>query len=470
MKKVFAVLVALTLVLTMGTMALAAGNGKITIGNALEGETYSIYKVLDFTPVEGSETNGRYSVVEAWKAFVAGEGAAYLKENTDIGTIEWVGEETELRKAEFAKLVVAYAKANGIAAVASKTAGAEGGVEFTGLDLGYYAVDTSLGALCALTTTTPNATVNEKNTGGTVTKEVQENSDSSWGETNDANIGDTVNFKATITAGKGTVNYVMHDTMSAGLTFNKASVVVKNGDTTLVLGDDYTILDNCGVEGCDCTFAIDLTDAFEKDFEENETVVVEYSAVLNENAEIAGEGNPNEVYLTYGDAQKTTKDTTVTYTFQFQLVKTVADGTVLPGATFLLYDAETDGNLIEVVKVSDGIYRVAKEGETGVEIEAGYVTIQGLDSDTYYLEETKAPDGYNKLTTRQSVTINAANNDAKVTNNKYENGGIQVINKTGSLLPETGGIGTTIFYIVGIVLMLGAGIILISKKRMASFA
>ena len=118
MKKLFAVLLALTLVLSMGTIALAADTGTITIDNALEGATYNIYKMLNFTPVEGSTTQGRYTVVEEWEDFLAVDGAAYLKTNAETGTIEWNGEETDARKAELAKAAVAYAKEKGIAAVA----------------------------------------------------------------------------------------------------------------------------------------------------------------------------------------------------------------------------------------------------------------------------------------------------------------------------------------------------------------
>lgn len=468
MKKLFAVLVALALVLSMGVMAFAAETGTITIYNTVKDEKYTVYKMFDFVPVAGSTNQGRYTVVEEWKAFLANEGAAYLKENAETGTIEWVGEDTAERKGELAKLAVAYAKKT--AGVVSETKTSAGGnLVFDNLDLGYYAVDTTLGALCALSNTNNTADVTEKNSGGTIIKEVKENSTQTWGETNDANIGETVEYRAKITAGKGTANYVMHDTMSAGLTFDAASVVVTVGDKTLVAGTDkdYVVNTTCG-DGC--TFEVDFTDAFEATLNENDVILVTYSAVLNENAVIAGAGNPNEIYLTYGNAQETTKDTVVTYTYQFQLVKTDDNDTLLSGAEFELYDAAEDGNNIPVVKESEGVYRVAKEGETGVVIEAGYVTIKGLDTGVYYLEETKAPDGYNELSARKTVEITGANNDATVTEGIYQSGGVQVVNKTGALLPETGGIGTTIFYVVGGLMMVAAVVFLVSKKRMASFA
>lgn len=474
MKKFFAVLMALVLVLSMGVTALAAGNGTITINNAIKGVEYSVYQMFNYIPVAGSDTEGRYTVAdEKWTAFIEGEGSDYLKFDTEAGTIIWngkldaEGEPDGEEVSALAKAAVAYAKKNGIApAVDSQTPAADGAITFT-VPLGYYAVDTSLGTICALTTTNTESTINEKNTAPTLEKEVEEDSTGNYGETNDADIGQDVNFKATITVAKGAENYIMHDNMSAGLTF-KAITSVKTAAGADVA---YTLktTDTCST---DCDFEIVFDNAAVAALDAGTEIIVSYSATLNKNAEIAGVGNPNEAYISYGEESKleSTPSKTITYTYQFQLVKTVADGTVLPGATFKLYDAATGGNEIPVVEESEGVYRVAVEGETGVEIEAGYVTIKGLDSDTYYLEEATAPEGYNKLSARKEVTINAANNNATVETNKYVEGGVQVINKTGSLLPETGGIGTTIFYIVGLTLMLGAAILLISKKRMAAKA
>ena len=114
------------------------------------------------------------------------------------------------------------------------------------------------------------------------------------------------------------------------------------------------------------------------------------------------------------------------------------------------------------MKVSDGVYRVAVEGEIGVEIEAGTAQIFGLDAKTYYLEETEAPAGYNILTARVQVAISADNVNGK----GILNSTINVINNSGSLLPSTGGMGTTLFYIVGAVLLLGAAILLVVRRRM----
>ncbi len=461
MKKLFAVLLTLTLVLAMGTTAIAANTGTITIGNAVANEDYTIYQMFSFEAI--NESNGFYTVTEDWADFIENEGAAYLTADEANGTIIWVGEESDARKAELAKAAIAYAKEKGLTGT-TITAQSET-VVFDNVPYGYYAIDTSLGNICALTNVDSTFQTLEKNGGGSIIKEVKENSTNAWGETNDVSIGGTVEFRATITTGKGLSNYVMHDTMSSGLTFNEGSVTVTMDGETLVRGTDYEL--KIGTNGY--TFEIDFTDDFEADLAENKSIYVAYSAILNENAVIAGAGNPNDVYLTYGNNQETTHDTTVTYAYEFDLVKTDATDVLLSGAKFKLYDAEEGGNEIALVKEADGVYRVAKDGETGVEIEAGHVTIKGLDSATYYLEETVAPSNYNKLTARQAVTINGANDKATVTNGVYENGGVQVINRTGSLLPETGGIGTTIFYVVGGLLMVAAVIFLVTKKRMSAY-
>lgn len=477
MKKFFAVLMALVLVLSMGTVALAADEtGTIRISNAIKDVDYTVYKMFNFEPVGGSTTTGRYTVAdEKWTSFVNNEAKAYLAFDEGAGTIKWVGPTVEkdgatvlddVAVSALAKAAVAYAIDNDIDPVATKKANADGEITFT-VPLGYYAIDTSLGTICALTNVNEEFVAHEKNTAPTLEKEVEEDSTNEYGKTNDADIGQEVNFKATITVAKGAENYIMHDKMSAGLDFNAITSVKTAAGAEVA----YT-LKTTGTCGTDCDFEIVFDNAAVAALDAGTEIIVLYSATLNKNAVIAGEGNPNEAYISYGEESKleSTPSETITYTYQFQLVKTDEDKTVLPGATFKLYDAATGGNEIPVVEESAGVYRVAVEGETGVEIEAGYVTIKGLDSATYYLEEIKAPAGYNKLSARKEVTINAANNNATVSDVTYVSGGVQVINKTGSLLPETGGIGTTIFYVVGLALMLGAAILLITKKRMTAKA
>ena len=141
---------------------------------------------------------------------------------------------------------------------------------------------------------------------------------------------------------------------------------------------------------------------------------------------------------------------------------------MLDGAQFKLYDAAKGGNVISFIKESATEYRVAVAGESGTvdTIDAGNVVIKGLDTAIYYLEETKAPNGYNKLSSRVEVIIDAGNLTAKMSGNTWTSDGVHVVNKSGSLLPSTGGIGTTKLYILGSVLVLLAVVLLVTKKRM----
>lgn len=486
MKKLFAVLVALTLVLSMGTIAFAADGdttaktGTITIDNALAGAEYNIYKILDFVPVEGSTTQGRYTVVAEWVDFLAGAGAAYLKTNAETGTIEWNGAETDARKAELAKAAVAYAKEKGIAATATNTAVNDGDVTFTDVPLGYYAIDTSLGTICALTNVDNTFNAHEKNEKPDIDKFVQEDSemnnpDEGWGKVNDADIDQVVNYKSTITVGVGATNYVMHDTMEAGLTFNN-DVVVKLADGTVVNAANYTVT----VSPADNhTFDVAFNNDFIAGLAKGTQFTVYYSATLNENANIVVDGNDNTVYLSYGEDStwETAEHKTTTYTWKMDVLKYTMDGeknkVSLAGAKFQLLDK--DGNAIKFSK-NGNTYKVDAEGTvTEIETDAtGEFEIVGLDEGSYKLHETKAPAGYNKLAEDLDVVITSTYDETALTAtykiNNADPATIEVENKTGGLLPETGGIGTTIFYVVGSILMLAALVLLVSKKRMASFA
>ena len=488
MKKFFAVLMALVLVLSMGVTAFAAGTGTITIDNAIAGAKYNIYKILDFAPVEGSTTQGRYTVVAEWAAFLAGEGAAYLKTNAETGTIEWNGENNDDRKAELAKAAIAYAKAKDIGPTATQTAANNGDVTFTTVPLGYYAIDTSLGTICALTNVDNTFNAHEKNEQPKIDKFVQEdseinNDDKGWGKVNDADIDQKVDYKSTITVGVGATNYVMHDTMEAGLTFNN-DVVVKLADGSVVDAANYTV----AVSPADGhTFDVAYNNDFIAGLAKGTEFTVYYSATLNENAKIVDDGNDNTVYLSYGEDSKweTIEHKTTTYTWKMDVFKYTKSGeneVKLAGAKFQLLDKNdnvisfTEVTTVNGKAVSVPTYMVDAKG-TVTEIttdENGKFELVGLDEGSYKLRETEAPAGYNKLAADIDVIITSEYNEKDLTASYKINNNtpatIKVENKTGGLLPETGGIGTTIFYIVGITLMLGAAILLISKKKMAAKA
>ncbi|MBQ6600906.1 MAG: SpaH/EbpB family LPXTG-anchored major pilin, partial [Clostridia bacterium] len=348
--------------------------------------------------------------------------------------------------------------------------------------LGYYAIDTSLGTICALTNVDNTFNAHEKNEKPDIDKFVQEdskigNEKDGWGKVNDADIDQKVNYKSTITVGVGATNYVMHDTMEKGLTFNN-DVVVKLADGTVVDAANYTVTvspdDNH-------TFDVAFKNDFIASLAKGTQFTVYYSATLNENANIVTDGNDNTVYLSYGEDStwETAEHKTTTYTWKMDVLKFTNQGTKTPlaGAKFQLLDK--GGNAIKFTQVTGAAvptYKVDAEGTvTEITTDAnGKFELVGLDEGSYKLHETEAPAGYNKLAADLDVVITSTYDEAALTAtyeiNDEAPATIEVENKTGSLLPETGGIGTTIFYVVGVALMLGAAVILISKKRMASFA
>ncbi len=438
-KKIASVVLALVLVLAMSIPAFAAGTGKITISNAIAVETYEIYKMLDFIPSNTEGTAGIYKATADWEAFFkTGAGKDYFDVAAADGVVTPKAEVEDTDYPAIAKAAIAYADENSIAATDSKVADSAT-VEFTGLDLGYYAIDTTLGTICALTNTNSVFTATEKNEVPTIIKEVQEDSNSEWGEWNDADVGQQVNYKATVTVKKGAVNYVVHDKMEAGLTFNNDVAVSVNG--VAVDAVNYTVVNN-PADGC--TFDVGFKNEYIATLAPETKIVVTYSATLNNNAEIVENTNDNGTWLEYGDNNSVTStDITKTLTYYFNLKKVDEEGNKLAGAEFKLKGAN---GIIKFVETDTG-YRVAtaEEAATATEtIIAGDVKIEGLDADTYTLTETKAPEGYNLLTTPIKVVVDKATVEGE--NVTFVSANKEVENKTGSLLPETGGMGTTLLF------------------------
>ena len=480
MKKLFTIIMVAAMLLTLAVSAFAAGTGSITINGVGTTTTYEIYKLLDLESYNTATGAYSYKVDSAWTGFFATPEALAYVAIDGAGYVTWTAAEDDDTVAAFSKLALAYAKANSIAPVKSSETpgdfvitGTSG--KFSGLELGYYLVDSTMGALCGLTTTNPDASINAKNGTPTIDKQVKEDSTNQWGDTNTADIGQTVEFRVTINVHAGAENYILHDKMSAGLTFNNVSKiehVIPGTGTHDVDAAKYTVVDSGLTD--DCTFEVRFTKEFCDLLETNDKVIVYYSAMLNRNAIVANTGNPNETWLDYGEESHTTHDTTNTFTFGFDLIKTDSQNALIDGAQFKIYDAETGGNEVEVVLMADGeTYRRAREDETGVPIvvKNGKVRVVGFDNGTYYLEETVSPEGYNKLTARQKFIISDANLDAVFNDGIYSTGsGVHVVNKTGNMLPETGGLGTALFVIIGGIAMLGCGVVLFTKKRMSQIA
>lgn len=463
-RTILTLFVALAMALALSLPAFAASgtydnSGSITIDNAVPGQTYNIYQVLVLESYDTDKKAYAYKANSDWKDWL-GTQTSYVSID-EQGYVTWVKDADVVA---FAKEALAHAKDNKIEATQTQPA-TSATVTFSDLSLGYYLVESSLGTLCSLDTTNPSVIMEEKNEPPTVEKKVQEDSTDNWGDENTAQIGDTVNFKTTITIKPGAQNYVLHDEMSEGLTLNPDSIALTLDG--MPLNPEYYDVHTLNL-GDTCDFHITFTQFYLDTITEDTEVVVTYSAILNEKAVISNNPNTNKTKLDYGEKNETTWDETKTYTFSFDIVKTDEDNKILDGAKFRLYDSKTGGNEIPVVRISEGVYRLAKAGEAGVEMETfhGQIEVRGLDANTtYWLQETEAPDGYNKLPGRVEVKIEGSNLNATVENGAWANGGVHVVNKTGSLLPSTGGMGTTLFYIGGGALVVLAIVLLVIKKR-----
>ena len=408
MKKFISFLLTIIMVFSMAVSVFATSGtnddtGKITINNAVEGETYKVYQLLVLESFDTVKKAYAYKAVPAWENWLRSQ-TTYLSFDGQGGYVSW--KRMRIRQPlpnwlwqkqkswkkdpenpeESAKITPISRTATGNTVV------------FDNLNLGYYLVDTTLGTLCFLDTTAKEVTIAEKNEEPTVDKEVKEDSTGEFGSTNTAQIGDTVEFRTTIHAKKGAQSYVLHDKMTEGLTLNPDSISIEG----LEKGTDYKVQfdrphqKKDGTTDYTCTFEIVFAQAYLDTITEDTDLVVTYFATLNEKAVISIDANLNDTRLEYGEASTTEWKQTETKTFKFGLVKLDEEKKLLTGAEFKLYDAKTGGKEIILVKETDGVYRVATEAETKAEgftpatIEAGYVEIKGLDADTYYLEEIKA--------------------------------------------------------------------------------
>lgn len=507
-KKIAAIMFAFMMVVSMScnvkaddTTTPATGDGTITINNAIPGQTYKLYRLLDLESYsvneDGQKENGNYSYkpTSKWKTFLEGNGIRDVYFTFENGYASWKkGANVEA----FAKLAIEHANKENAVIEAEKTEVASAAIEgnntstvtFKNLPLGYYLVDSSVGTLCSLDTTNKDATIQEKNGVPSVDKKVSNSKTGPFDTSSTASIGDTVYFKTTITAQPGAQNYVLHDKMTEGLTFDQNSVNVslhknaQNTDRDLSKTTDYSV-ETTNLESTDpkCTFHVNFIPTFCDSLEANDTITVTYSAVLNGKAEIGNvDKNTNETWLKYGDSQSTQHKPTTTKTFEMKVFKFYKDKNDsntekgLAGATFKLTKGSKDAENISFVKTSNktatnDVYRVAKKGEAGTVTtitspNSGEFTIQGLGAGTYYLTETKQPDGYNKLSGPVTVVIDK---DGKV---KVKNGDaydevtqVKVENKTGTVLPSTGGMRTTMIYLIGGALVLGSGVVLATKRR-----
>ena len=483
-RKILSLVLVLALAMVMGlaTTAFAAEggetttNGSITITNALKGETYNAYQILYLESYDAGKEIYAYKANPAWKDWLKTQ-KKYVSVDAQ-GYVTWVKDASAADFAKAAKDQLSDKTPDG-----SAKPTANGSATISNLKLGYYLVDSTVGALCELNTTNPNMKITDKNPTPTIKKEVQEDSNGSWGDVNDADIGQTVNFKSTVSAKPGARKYVVHDKMDAALKFDSVTSITA-GSTTLTEGaeKDYTVV-TTGLTD-DCTFHIVFTKTYLDSITADTDIVINYTAKLTSDA-VADTGYVNDTWLDYGDNQHTEHDTTTTYTWKLPIYKYHKDGDTqkaLAGAEFILYKGIDESNR-EYAQVTDGKLTgwttTKAEASKLVSGDDGKIAVEGLDADTYYLEETKAPGGYNKLAAPVKVVIShtVTNEGAQMTHtlkqgetDAVEVEKVEIENKSGTLLPETGGIGTTIFYVLGSILVIGAVVLLITKKRMSADA
>lgn len=494
-----------------GTPDPALGN-TITVNNAQKEETYNIYKMLDLI-VDLDKDAYTYTVNESWTNFFTGSGAGkdYVSISNPGGYVTWVDEKnTPEAMIAFGKAAAEFAKKaeNNVptASTADQSPAEDGGsITFSNLDPGYYLITSTNGTNVIIRTTPaePNPIVNEKNKNPTINKQVQEAAgwdavaeDAGWGKVNDAQIGQVIKFKTEVTAQSGAKGYIVHDAMDPGLNFiNDATypLTIKVGNDTLRAkttdgetanalstehpnGYQYEVITPDSAEGCD--FHIEFVQAYLDTLTDDTKITITYHATLDANTVVPGTGYINKTWLAWSNSE-TEKVTTTTYTWQADVLKYGnGDKTkVLKDAQFVLLSP--DGNKVALFDANGKITAWADTPAAGADgkrawtqemiqttNDSGKILIQGLDSGVAYkLREVQAPAGYNLLGADKEVNIQRSETStANALSQKALT--VEVNNQSGNVLPETGGIGTTIFYVVGSILFLGAAVLLVTKRRM----
>ena len=526
LKKLASFLLVLVMVLSVTTVAFAAGVKNDT------SHSYNAYQIFSGTQADNSVPLGD----AAWGTGINGTAfLAELKNDTRLvkdGKNIFADCTTALDVAavlgkytDKSDVATAFANVAAKHLTSTSTAIAANASDVT-LTAGYYLlVDTStpsegdaMNSALLQVTNKGDITIEKKYDVPTVDKSVKD-TDNQWGEAADWEIGSDVPFQLVGTlptnlADYETYKYVFHDTLSAGLQYNgDVKVYVQNGETkTEIIG--FTVDPAAAATAGGGTLTVTFTDLKEvAGVTATSKIVVEYTAKLLSTAEIGNPGNKNEVNLEYSNnpnhtgegtpTGNTPKDEVLVFTYELDVTK--VDGQdaekKLAKAEFVLLNNDrtkvakvTGGKLVEWVDVpaagADGsiTYPAGTTLTSGTD---GKFVIAGLDAGSYYLRETKAPAGYNLLKNDISVTITATldkteNNpaltelklsvkddktgaEATESNGSVDTGIVatNVMNNSGAQLPETGGMGTTLFYVLGGILVLVAIILLVTRKRMS---
>lgn len=494
-RKLTSLLLALVMVFALATTVFAqdetvtGGTGSITISNAAKGETYAIYKLFDATvSADGSSIAYTGTVPNILKDYFAADENHYISATPEAKEGENMSEglKTALKAWTATATATATAESDGSA------------LNFKGLAYGYYVVTTTQGdMLISVDSTMPSVTIVDKNS--SAPKDLSKTADS-----DNVSIGDTVTytvrFKTSNYYGAGEdakeiVFYNIEDTLPDFLSDVKVTSIIVDND-----GNDTTTDDRADVTAqfANKKIVIDWYDEDNSKFlhDNGATVTITYTAKVTDNAAIDGTGNTNKVTVTWTTKNGTEpgpgelKQEETIYTYAIALKKVNNKGTALPGAVFEFpFYAQTTPD-------ANGAYIYAGttpgEGLTNqiTTPDSGVIVVKGVKSGTYEIKEVTAPAGYNKLTapvtveavktgeTSTHTTVyldkdgNVVDETAKVTEVKVDIDNIAatavvVVNKAGTELPSTGGMGTTIFYVLGAVLVVGAGVLLVTKKRMS---
>lgn len=525
MKKALFLSLALILTLCLSVVALAdqtigtasATTGTVTINNATVGEAYQGYRIFNATVARtnGSDVSdiaddGSNGINYTWAGTGSMPTNSYFTEDA-VGNITATAAADDgnggLTDGAIALIKSWVGTDNSTysfpTATASATTATDTTMVFQGLPYGYYYFTSTLGSIVTIDSTNPNATINDKNDVPTVEKEVKEDSNNTYGKQNDAEYGQTVEFQTTISAKAGAVGYVLVDKMDAGLTFDGLSSIAVALNGTAVASTNYTAaLGGDYASTGDATFNIAFNQAFLDTLADGDEITVTYTATVANTAAI-DTALANVTKLNYGAAQTTAEAETDTFVWGAKVVKytgaDAATGTKLAGAEFVIAQEVTANSAVtgynlasfdangkftgwtfvavadlataDLTSTSSADY--ATLGATVLTTPAnGEINVTGLDEGAYLLIETQAPEGYNKLTATTALTITQTQAYNQITTplSAGTNGvtEVDVQNNAGTVLPSTGGIGTTIIYVVGGLLVVGAIVLLITKKRMST--
>lgn len=490
-KKIAAIMFAFMMVFSLSTNAKADENsgdstatGTITIENSNAGQTYNLYRILDLESYNNADKAYSYKLSTKWTGFLEYEGVdAYLKKDNDYVT--WVNaKQDEETTRKFVKLALKYAGEKTIVADGTVKNESETIKNITTdpLKLGYYLVSSTAGSLISIDTNNPNKNIKEKNGVPTVTKMVSTDHGTTYlAKKNSVYAGATVGYQTKILFKPGAKNYKLHDKMDDKLEFQ----AIRDARTNLSNSFDinkYIELNKTPTDGC--TFEVTFKDVFYTDFRDKidngelTSLTISYHSIFNEeNGSYFNQPMKNTTHLTYGDNDtESNTDETKTYTFGVPVLKYTKNENgvrkTLADAQFNLYKNSTDDekNKLKFTYDPTNEYYRYTTGESGNDTMTSNgtkaFTITGLEAGTYYLKETKAPNGYNRLTSPIKIEIKQKDDGTQqiIFNNK-EVTTVDVLNEKGSLLPQTGGMGTTLIYLIGGALVLGSGFVLANKKR-----